>query len=79
MTTTRFRGSSRVRCSVCGHRLTGKDVDYFLSMTDESLHNEVLCRDCMEAHLLLCHECSRYYTADGLCEGCAGRAYGLAS
>jgi len=79
MTTTRFHDSSRIRCSVCERRLAAKEVDHFLSMTDEALHNEILCRGCMEAHLLLCHECSRCYTADGLCEDCGGRAYGLVS
>jgi hypothetical protein len=70
---------SRPHCSVCEHRLTVKELNNFLSMTDESLHNEVLCRDCMEALLLLCRECSRCYTAEGLCESCGGKAYGLAS
>jgi hypothetical protein len=70
---------SRLHCSVCEHRLTAKELSNFLSMTDESLHNEVLCRGCMEALLPLCRECSRCYTADGVCENCAGRAYGLVS
>jgi hypothetical protein len=77
--TTRFRAASRAQCSVCEHRLTVGELNDFLSMADESLHNEVLCRDCMEAHLLLCRECSSSYTAEGLCESCAGKAYGLVS
>ncbi|RPH37505.1 hypothetical protein EHM92_02515 [bacterium] len=75
---TRFRASSRAHCSVCEHRLTVKELDHFLSMADESLHSEILCRDCMEALLPLCRECSSRYTAEGLCEGCGGRAYGVA-
>ena len=77
--TTRFRASSPAYCSVCEHRLTVKELNNFLGMTDESLHNEVLCHECMEAHLVLCRECSSSYTAEGLCESCAGKAYNLAS
>ena len=70
---------SRAHCSVCDHRLTVKEFNHFLSMTDESLHNEILCRDCMEALLVLCRECSSQYTTDGLCEDCGRKAYGLVS
>lgn len=73
-----FRSFSRAHCSVCDHRLTAKELNHFLSMTDEALHNEILCRECMEALLPLCRECSRCYTAEGVCEGCAGRTYGVA-
>ncbi len=69
---------SRPHCSVCEHRLTAKELNRFLSLTDESLHNEILCRDCMEALLPVCRECSSRYTAEGVCESCAGRAYGIA-
>ncbi len=78
MTPTRFRSFFRPHCSVCEHHLTMKEFNHFLSMTDESLHNEVLCRDCMEVLLPLCRECSSRYTVEGVCEGCGGRAYGLA-
>lgn len=79
MTRTHFRASSPAHCSMCEHRLTAKEWNHFVSMADEALHSEILCRDCMEAHLLLCRECSSRYTADGLCESCGEKAYGLAS
>jgi len=75
----RFRASSRTHCSMCEHRLTVKEWNHFVSMADESVHNEILCRGCMEAYLVLCPECSSRYTADGLCESCGGKAYSLAS
>jgi hypothetical protein len=76
---SRFRVSSRAQCSICEHRLTVSQLSYFLSMADESVHNEILCRECMEAFLVLCPECSTRYTADGLCESCGGKAYSLVS
>lgn len=75
----RFRGSSQAYCSICEHCLTTRELNYFLSMADESVHNEILCRECMEAFLILCPECSTRYTADGLCESCGGKAYSLVS
>ena len=74
----RSRKLSSVQCSLCDHPLMVRELEEFHSMADEPLHSEVLCRACMEAHLVLCRECSVRYTADGLCESCAGRAYGVA-
>ena len=74
-----FMTMIRPHCSICTHRLTAKELNTFLSMTDESLHNEILCNDCMEGLLVLCQECSSRYTAEGVCEDCVGRAYGLVS
>jgi hypothetical protein len=65
-------------CSVCERDLSMRDMVEWTGMVDALLYSGVLCRECREKYLVLCRECSGRYTADGLCEECAGREYGMA-
>lgn len=69
---------STVACCMCDHGLSVQELQEFYSITDEQLHGEIYCRACVDAHLVLCRECSGRYTADGLCEECVAREYAMA-
>jgi len=73
----RLLTQSPATCCVCDHPLSVQELDEFHGAVEESLHGDVHCRACMEEILTLCSECSRHYTAGGVCQECAAREYAL--